>query len=149
MASVNEPGVFKIVVDRAGGGRKEFMSYRSDSAIHAGKSPDGVAANLTSDKLMKVARLNPPLRAGDIIRFIFKSDAADGIDISDGIYNIPYWENGSFRPLNADDFGMVDISACPADGEIEFGTGYTIPANVTLAQLGGGDIQVSIEDDTA
>jgi len=149
MASQNEPGLIKLEVERAGLGTKTIFQYRTDSSINAGKSPDGVLANLTTDKWVKIPKLAPILRAGDVLRLKFKSDAADGIDVSDCVVNIPFWIDGTLRPLNLADFSATDITECPAGGWIEIGTGYTIPADVQFAQVGGGDIVISIEDDTS
>lgn len=150
MASANEAGLIKVVVERAGVQKTAFQ-FRSDSAINAGKSPDGVLANLTTDKWMKVAKVPLGITAGDTIRLLFKFDAADGLDASDCVIQIPYYEDGVFKPLNAASFAFTtDIpAATPAGQWVELGTGYNVPANVRFAQLGGGDIVLSIEDDTA
>lgn len=150
MASENEPGIIKVVVERAGLGQKNAMQYRTDSSINAGKSPDGVLANLTTDKMVKVGKVNPIISRGDKIRLMFKPDATDGIDASDCVIQIPYWENGQLKTLNAADFGFtVDLAGAVAGNWVELGTGYTVPNDVASAQLGGGDIVISIEDDTA
>jgi hypothetical protein len=150
MASANEPGLIRVVCERADGLQKVAMQYRSDSAVNAGKSPDGVLANLTVDKQMKVGYVNPVLTAGDKVHLFFKFDAADGLDVSDGVVQIPYWEDGNYRPLTSADLGnTTDIpAATPASAWIELGTGYTVPSNVKSARLGNGTIVISIEDDT-
>jgi len=48
MASANEPGLLKIVAERSGVERTLWQG-RSDGPVNAGKSPDGVLANLTAD----------------------------------------------------------------------------------------------------
>ena len=152
MASANEAGLLRIVCERADGLQKVAYQVRSDSAINAGKSPDGVLANLTADKQMKLfGFVGPNLSAGDKIHLVFKFDATDGLDASDCVVQIPYWEDGNFRQLNATDlvFATDVPAATVAATWIELGTGYTVPSNVKSARLGNGIIVLSIEDDTA
>lgn len=151
MASANEPGVLRLVTERPDGRQKVAYQVRSDSAVNAGKSPDGVLANLTHDKQVFIGRVGPMLTAGDKIHLMFKLDAADGIDVSDCVIEIPYWEDGNFKQLNAADIGATtDLPAATvADAWVEIGTGYTIPSSVSKAFLGQGNIVLSIEDDTA
>ena len=149
MASANEPGVIRIVCERADGLQKVAYQVRSDSPVNAGKSPDGVLANLTADKQLFVGYMGPVLTAGDSIHLMFKSDATDGIDASDCVIQIPYWEDGKFRQLNASDLGFTTDLTATAGQWVELGTGYTVPSNVKSARLGNGHIVISIEDDTA
>lgn len=151
MASANEPAVLEIRVERAGLGEFVLFRDRSDGPINAGKSPDGVLANLTIDKQMFVPFMGPILHGGDIVRIYAKFDAADGIDVSDGVYRLPFWENGIYRPLNATDLGITtDLPAATLAGNwTALGAGYTIPNSVQQARFGNGSIVVSVEDDTA
>lgn len=150
MASANEPGLLKIVVERSGMGEKILWRGRSDSPINAGKSPDGVLANLTADKQVFVGFSGPQLRAGDIIHLMFKPDAADGLDASDCVVQIPYWEDGVPKTLNATDLTFTtDIPAGTLAAQwVELGQGYTVPTNVRSARFGNGHMVLSIEDDT-
>lgn len=150
MASVNEPGLIRVVAERADGTHKVIGQYRSDGPIAAGYSPDGVLANLTADKQLFQPYSGPILRGGDRIHLMFKLDAADGLDVSDGITMLPYWEDGVYRPLNNTDLGnTTDLPAATlAAAWTELGSGYTIPSNVRRARFGNGQIVISIEDDT-
>lgn len=151
MASANEPGLIRLNIERPDGREKVAYQIRSDSPVNAGKSPDGVLANLTADKQIYLARTGPNLTAGDKIHLLFKLDASDGLDASDCVIQIPYWEDGNFRQLNAADLGFTtDIpAATPAGSWTELGTGYTVPSQVKTAYLGNGNVVLSIEDDTA
>jgi len=151
MASANEPGLIEVRVDRSGLGEKLLGRWRSDTNINAGKSPDGVLANLTVDKQLYIPFSGPMLKAGDIVRIYFKPDAADGLDVSDGVYLLPYWENGAYRQLNATDLGITtDLPAGTLAGNwVALGAGYTIPNSVQSARFGNGSIVISVEDDTA
>ena len=151
MASANEPGQIEVRVWRSGLGEKPLFNARSDSSINAGKSPDGVLANLTVDKQVFIPFQGPILRAGDIIRLYFKFDATDGLDVSDGVYWLPLWEDGVYHQLNAADLGIAtDIPAASVINTwIALGAGYTIPTSVKAARLGNGSVVISVEDDTA
>src|SRR4030042_2174123 len=125
MASANEAGVIRVVCKRAGN-EKVALQFRSDSPINAGKSPDGVLANLTIDKWMRIGFSGPQMTGGDKILLRFAFDGTDGLDVSDGVINIPYWEDGVFRPLtNADFVNTTDIPAASL-GEATLGTGYIV-----------------------
>ena len=80
MVSANEAGELKIVCERSDGRTKTAWSGRSDGTINAGKSPDGVLANLTADKHVFVGYMGPTLAGGDIVRIMFKPDATDGLE---------------------------------------------------------------------
>jgi len=155
MASANEPGEIRVIVEDVMGNQSVCYKFRSDSAINAGKSPDGVLANLTVDKQVKVGLAGPIATGGSKIRLFAKLDAADGIDASDCVIQVPITEdNGTQRVLNGTDFGFtVDLpAATPADNLIELGTGYTILQGARC-RVGSADktvpIVISIEDDTA
>jgi len=150
MASANEAGIIEVRVSRSGKGEKVLLRIRSDSNINAGKSPDGVLANLTVDKQVYLPLSSIGLTAGDKIVVYFKPDSADGIDVSDGVYLLPYWEDGDFKQLNATDLGITtDLPAGTLAGNwVAMGAGYTIPSNVGLARFGGGSCVISVEDDS-
>jgi hypothetical protein len=151
MASAIENGLIKLVAERSGLGTRTVFQYRSDTAVNAGGSPDGVLANLTADKQLFIGQQMPILSAGDILHLMFKPDAADGYDASDCVINVPYWEDGTNRPLNAASFGFTtDLPAATVAAQwVEFGSGYTVPANVKSAYVGNGQLVLSVQDDTA
>ena len=151
MASANEAGLIEINVERSGLGEKNLFRDRSDGPVNAGKSPDGVLANLTIDKQLYIPYSGPLMAAGDKITVYFKFDATDGLDVSDGVFRLPYWEDGIYKPLNATDLGITtDLPAATVAGTwVALGAGYTIPSNVRQARFGNGPIVISVEDDTA
>jgi len=160
MASGNEPGLLRIVVEDAGGNQYIAHTIRSDSAVNAGKSPDGVLANLTIDKQVKLGLAGPIAKGGSRIRLLFKFDSTDGLDVSDGVYQVAVTEvlpDGraiAERNLSASDLGIAtDIpAATPAGSWIELGTGFQIPQGqyfrVGSASLSTPTV-LSVEDDTA
>lgn len=155
MASANEAGELRIVVEDPQGNQGICHKFRSDSAVNAGKSPDGVLANLTTDKQMKVGLGGPVATPGSRVRLFFKFDATDGLDVSDGVYQIPVtFDDGTERVLSASDLGIsTDIPAATVAGSwIELGSGYLVPDGVRL-RVGSKSmltpIVISVEDDTA
>lgn len=155
MASANEPADLKIVIEDAFGNQQVCHKFRSDSAVNAGKSPDGILANLTHDKQMKVPTAPPIGKGGDRVRIFASLDAADGIDASDCVIQVPVtYADGTEKSLSASDFGFTtDLpAATPAGNLVELGTGYLIPDGVRL-RVGSASmlspIVISLEDDTA
>lgn len=152
MVSANEPGVIRIYAVSPEGQKIKTHEYRSDGPINAGKSPDGVLANLTADKHLYMPKFDGVVLTGGwkvVLGFTF--DAADGLDVSDGFIQIPLTvQNGGVKYLNATDLGnTTDIpAATPAGAEIQLGAGYTIP-NGQRVKIGGGSAVISVEDDTA
>lgn len=151
VASANEPGIVKIVAISPTGRRRDLYSTRSDGPINAGKSPDGVLANLTVDKQVHLPVMGPWLMPGVKITVNFTLDAADGIDVSDGVFQIPIvFSDGTRKVLNATDMGITtDLPAGTlASLPIDLGAGWEVPNGVAV-KLGGGPCVISIEDDTA
>jgi hypothetical protein len=149
MASANEPGVIQIIAISPTGQRLVLRQDRSDSPINAGKSPDGVLANLTIDKQMYQAPAGPWLKGGVVLAIEFTFDGTDGLDVSDGVIQVPItFQGGLTRTLNATDFGNTTDLPAASVGTVRLGAGYTIP-NGQMVKFGGGPIVVSVEDDTA
>lgn len=153
MGSANAPADFYIMASDPQLNMFVCHKGRSDSAIHAGKSPDGVLANLTIDKQVKLPLSGPVARAGWRIRLFISLDTADGIDVSDGVYQIAVTEkNKNERVLSASDLGIAtDLpAATPAGSLIELGTGYLIPDGMEL-RVGSLSLNtptvISLEDD--
>lgn len=150
MASANEPGVVRIVAITPTGQEIVVYEDRSDGPLNAGKSPDGVLANLTADKWLFLQRGGPVLSGGWKIGLRFKLDAADGLDVSDGVTMIPVTrDDGTKFVLNNTDLGnTTDLPAATTAGAWHaLGTDYTVP-NGVRCMIGGGPVVVSIEDDT-
>lgn len=160
MASANEPGLLRLVVEDANGNQWVAHQLRSDGAVNAGKSPDGVLANLTHDKQVKLGLAGPIAKGGSRIRLLFKLDAADGLDVSDGVFQIAITEvtpSGrpiSERQLSASDLGITTDypAATNASSWHELGTGYLVPDGM-FVRIGSASMQtptvISVEDDTA
>jgi hypothetical protein len=160
MASLNEPALFRIVIEDANGNQYVCHQVRSDGPINAGKSPDGVLANLTIDKQMRLGLAGPIAKGGSKVRVMFKQDSADGLDVSDGVFQLCVTEvtpNGqpiSERQLGSSDLGIsTDYPAANVAGVWhELGTGYTVPDGMFI-RVGSSSMLtptvLSLEDDTA
>lgn len=159
MASANEPALIRAVIEDAQGVFHTCHQFRSDGAINAGKSPDGVLANLTHDKQLKPGMAGPIAKGGSKIVVMVKLDAADGLDVSDGAYHLAVTEVNragqplSERQLSASDLGIsTDFpAATPASTWIALGAGYTVPDGMFMrigSASGNTPTVMSLEDDT-
>jgi hypothetical protein len=155
MASANEPGQIRLYAEAPDGSLHICHKFHSKSAIAAGFSPDGVLANTTVDKQVKVGLGGPWMTGGWILHLFFKPEAADGYDASDNTIQIAVTEeNGTQRQLSASDIGYTtDLPAGTlANQWVELGTGFTVP-NAVKMRVGSRDYSlptvIAIEDDTA
>jgi len=154
MTSANEPCDIRLIAEDPFGNQHICHKFRGDGAINAGKSPEGVLANLTHDKQMKVGTAGPILSGGWKVRLLINLDAADGVDVSDCAIQIPITHaDGAEHQLGASDFGIAtDLPAASVAGSwIELGTGFTVPDGDRL-RVGSATketpIVISIEDDS-
>jgi len=148
MASAQEPGMVRIVVERKNGFREVLHEARVEMWGQGGSS-DGAIATATSQDLKAFLPLNSTkCRSGDKIIVMFKADAADGLDASDGVKQIPIIKDGIPSFLVNADLGEIDfdVNCALASHWIDLGTGYTVPDGSTL-MVGGGKIFLSVEDD--
>lgn len=150
MASGIVLGKFSVTVEKSGRGEREVLAADNSSSYAAGGSPDGVLANLTTDKQVKMPRNNSiMIVGGDKIHLYVMLSTADGMDASDSVVSIPYTEDGAYKALTTASFGFTTDfpAASPANQWLECGTGYTVPTNVKQAFIGGGDCVVSLQND--
>ena len=84
MASAQEPAVIRLVAESPTGERFPVLESRSE-VTGPGACPDGVLANATEDKWPYLPVGGPILTTGWKVIVMFKLDAADGIDVSDGV----------------------------------------------------------------
>lgn len=157
MASAIAPGQFKVVVEDPVGNQYPQLKGDNQGAIAAGGSPDGVLANTTIDKQVRVGTAARPVVAtgGFYVRLFVKLSTADGLDVSDGVFQVAITEDsGAERQLSASDFGIsTDIpAATPANQWFELGTGYAVPNNLRIL-VGSRSLTtptvISIQNDTA
>lgn len=155
MASANEPGSVRVVIEDANGNQQVTHTHRNGGAVSAGGSPDGVLANLTADKQLIVPIAGRVASTGDKIRLLMSLDATDGIDASDCVVSVAVTEdNGTETQLTATDFGFTtDLpAATPATSWVELGTGYSVPDSKRIRIGSASNVTptvISVEDDTA
>jgi hypothetical protein len=150
MASANEAGNLYVMAVSPEGQKIPVFVARNGGAISAGKSPDGVLANLTFDKWIFMPLSNVELTGGWKVQLILNMDATDGLDASDSYIDLPISIAGQgIRHLSAADLGYTTDypAATPAACDISLGAGYTIP-NGQRVRIGGDRCAISIEDDS-
>jgi len=157
MASVQEPGLVYLDVEKPDGIRYRVFTMRTEEA-GAGGSPDHVvSANVivygtNTDKWRFVPVSGGDIERGDKLIMSVKLDASDGIqsilsaiDVSDCVFSIPITNkrNGLVEKITDADFTMGDITPAAATetvlGTYEF-TGGT-------KRFGGGHIGIFIDDE--
>lgn len=153
MASATLAADIRLIAEDQFGNQYVVHKARSDGAINAGHSPDGVLANLTHDKQVKLPIGGPVLTGGWIVRVMINLDAADGCDVSDCVFQIAVTDaTGSERQLSASDLGIAtDLpAATPAGSWLELGTGYTLATGDRL-RIGSVSLAtptvISVEND--
>lgn len=113
-----------------------------------GGSPDAVIAN-TPEKWAYVPLSPLVLTTGWKVMLSCILGSADGMDVSDGAWQVPVTIRGvGLRHLTVTDLGGADLAAATTVAvEHDLGTGYTVPDGQQL-KIGGGKIWVSAENDT-
>lgn len=151
MASVQEPGQVNIYIENSSGQRLKVMGASVGILAPAGGAPDGALASQATPEKRIIARYDTratllPREHYLVVEFV--AAGADGIDVSDCIWDIPMMDpTGNTFYLRREDFQ----NPAPAD--------YTTVANIPTVvgkwladrrcRFGGGPIYVDIQDDTA
>lgn len=151
MASAQEKNAtIMLVAESPAGDRKKIFSGIV-SQTGPGGAPDGVQATVKDNELPFMPLNQFAIPAGWKVVPVLKLAEADGVDVSDCVFNVPVRDQtGAQRYLNTTDLGMsTDLPAStPAGQLVDLGTGYTVPESQTLF-IGGGKYFISVEDDTA
>lgn len=150
MASDQATGAQVIVVGKTPSGNETRLFQGVNEQTGPGGSPDGAQATVKANELPFMP-VNPAvLRGGDKIIIKTVLTAADGIDASDCVFNLPIKRNGALEYLSRTDLNFsTDLPAASvASVEHQLGTGYTVPEGDTV-QIGGGPYFLSVENDTA
>lgn len=155
MASAQEAGQVTFIARRVDGNTKEVMKAHVSILAGGGGAADGALASVdTPDQRLFAPESGPMMRADDVLQVQFTAEGADGIDVSDSIWQIPvteYDSNGrriGVKWLSRGDF----TNPTPAD--------YTTVANIPVTvggytvtekglKFGGGVIYTDFQDDTA
>lgn len=151
MASVQEPGLVRII-GRSPNGR-EVALWEGSVSVSApgGGAPDGALASAVSidRRLFVPIRSDVVLTDNARIYVEFTPDATDGIDIDDCIWDIPITTPNGVKFISRrhfTDHTPVDITSATANVPIRLG-GYKITEG--RVQFGGGPLYVDVQDDTA
>lgn len=128
-------------------GHRTLITQGVTEYLGPGGSPDAVIAN-TPEKWAFVPLSPLVLGTGWKVVLTMILGTADGVDVSDGAWQIPVTIRGvGLRHLTVTDLGGIDLpAATSATVEHDLGTGYTVPTGQQL-KIGGGKIWVSAEND--
>ncbi len=152
MASAALPGAKIVIYGVTPGQNKTRLFQGVNEQTGPGGAPNGVQATTKANELPFMPIQNVELRGGDKLMIFVNITVADGIDMSDGVYNIPIIRNGNLEYLSTSDFGIATATdypaSTPAGVELQLGTGYTVPEGDRI-KLGGGNYFISAQDDTA
>jgi len=148
MASDQAPGAKIRIYAESPGKDKEMLFQGVNEQTGPGGSPDGAQATVKANEL-PVMPVSPfVLKGGDKLKIFVELTAADGLDASDAVINVPILRNGQLEYLSRTDFGYTTDypAASLANVELQLGSGYEIPQG-DLVQLGGSTYFISVEDD--
>lgn len=151
MASDQLTGAQVLIYAEAPSGNRVKLFSGVNEQTGPGGSPDGVQATVKDNELPMMPLNQTPIPSGAKIVMSVKLTAADGMDASDCVVNIPVRDQtGSQRYLTVSDLGIdTDLPAStPASLILDVGEGYTVPEGQTLF-LGGGKYFISLENDAA
>jgi len=128
--------------------RKEPLFQGVNEQTGPGGSPDGVQAVVKDNELPYMPVQPFTMKGGDRLMLFVELTAADGLDASDAVVNVPIVRNGRLEYLDRTDFGYTTDypAASLADVEHQLGAGYLVPEGDQI-QLGGGKYFISIEND--
>lgn len=151
MASVQEPGLVKLYRRAPDGSKTPIFAARVEQLAPAGGAPDAAPASVsTPEKLLKANFSGVVLMPDDIVEVAFVADGADGIDVSDCIWSIPFSsaKTGTLiTTLSRGNFANpapVDYTTV-ASMEMVVG-GYRVTEGP--AYIGGAPIYIDMQDDT-
>lgn len=155
MASAQEASQIELWAVRRDGMRKRVAKGHISVFAPGGGAADGALSSTTAiDARHVIPAGGPMLRPDDKIEVVAITEAGDGIDVSDCIWNVPVTEydvNGNVlgvKHLSRGDF----TNPTPAD--------YTAVANIPVVvggydvteaglKIGGSHIFLDLQDDTA
>jgi|TARA_Y100000310_G_scaffold105331_1_gene103767 hypothetical protein len=149
MASGQEAGQVEVWAKSKDGKQKRVLrSHVSRLAPQGGAADGALSSVLSPDELMFVPVTNPLLQRDDFLEVIFIPEAADGVDVSDCVWQIPVTKaNGGVEILSRadfDDFTQADFTGV-ANMPMVFGR-YKVTEPL---RFGGSHIYCDVQDDTA
>lgn len=151
MASVQELGTVRVKLVKPSGQSVTVYDNSVTGSAPAGGSPDAASTSMPARDTLDFIPVDERMAIrDDRIVVTFEAIAADGIDVSDNIWQIPIvvgvGQHASRRTLTTADF----TNPTPADyttvagTEVEVG-GYTCTGPT---RFGGGKLYIDFQDDT-
>lgn len=156
MASAQESSKIRILAEHPDGRIKEVMkSHVTRTAPQGGAADGAVASVLSPDELMHVPTTGPVIPVNGVLKVEVTTEAGDGIDVSDCIWQIPITKvDSNGNAIGTDLLSRSDFTnPTPADYTAVANIpvvagGYTV-TNATGIRFGGGHIYLDVQDDTA
>lgn len=150
MASAQEDGLIKFYLTEPNGNKHLVFQGNVSYLAGAGGAADGALGSVQTTEKWPFAPLSSIVAKNDwVLEVTFVPVGADGIDVSDSLWNIPITVKGvGMKHLSRGDF----TNPTPADyttvANIETVVGgYTITEGEV--KFGGGKIWCDMQDDTA
>lgn len=149
MASVQEPGLVRIIGRSPNGREVPLWEGDVNTSAPKGGSPDGANSSTPAlnERLFVPLKLDVVLTDNAVIYVEFTPVATDGIDFSDCIWSIPVTTVNGVKYISSTQFANhagVDVTAT-AGVPVRL-AGYKVTEG--KLQFGGGPMYVDIQDDT-
>jgi len=152
MASGAAPGAKILIYGVTPSRSKTTLFQGVNEQTGPGGAPDAVQATTKANELPFLPVQNIELKGGDKLMIFTVLTVSDGLDLSDGVFNIPIIRNGNLEYLSSADFVISTATdypaSTPAGVELQLGTGYVVPEGDRI-KLGGGNYFISVQNDTA
>jgi len=146
MASIQEPGLYRLYRSQPNGNKTLLAQARVEQLAPAGGAPDAAAASVSTPEKLLV--INSPVNMinDDILLISFQSDAADTIQAADNIWSIPLVTAQGSKTIGKSDFANPALADTALVAGVEtFIAGYrVVEGSVRLA----GKIYLDAQDDT-
>lgn len=149
MASIQEPGIVRLYREKPSGARTPILSAGVTVTAPAGGAPDGAGASVsTPEKWIKVHQPGVQLMIDDFLTMTFEAVGADGIDVSDSIWSIPFVTPAGTQYLSQSDFAAVAAADYTTTAAREI-----VVAKKRVTEGNGcyisGPLYLDMQDDTA
>ena len=148
MASLQEPGLVRIMVKKPTGPEEEVYSGSVTVTAPGGGSPDGAgSATPKINERLFVPVSRPILRNNDIMFVEFTPVGADTLDITAMLWDIPVTTANGVKHITIADFSDPALAAVALTAGIPVRVaGFKVTEGPL--QFGGGPLYIDFQDDT-
>ena len=148
MASLQEPGLVRIIAKKPTGEETELYSGSVTVTAPGGGSPDGAgSATPKINERLFVPVHRAILRNDDIIFIEFTSVGADTLDITAMLWDIPLTTVNGVKHITISDFADPALAAVALTAGIPVRVaGFKVTEGAL--QFGGGPLYLDFQDDT-